>query len=233
LKIRLRNLFNRFPVLDGLRLSCLAWICDHGTTFFERTYRITSLASPGAKPYLANADKGAIFAVYHGRMVGLLGLKPRKKLTILISNSRDGEIIARACLGLGFSIARGSPAEGAVRGTRQMVTASQSRQRLAFIIDGPRGPIYSVKKGIIRLAAITGLPIVPFICQARTYYSMKTWDKFMAPWWGTPIVYLFGDPLHVPKNPSQDQEAQLEQSLGATMANLRDLAACFFDHCTP
>lgn len=228
MKIRLRPLFNRYPLLDRLRLSCLAWICNHGTTFFDRTYQITTVASVGAQPYLHNPNLGAIFAIYHGRMVGLLGLQPRKKLTILISNSRDGEIIARACLGLGFSIARGSPAHGSVSGALTMINAAQSKQRLAFTVDGPRGPIYSVKEGIIKLSEVTGLPIIPFVCQSRNSYPIKSWDNFMAPCWGTPILYLFGEPIKAPGNLSIQQRNELRQLLSERLSDLRKQGESFF-----
>jgi len=227
---RLRDLFLRFPALDGLRLSILAWICDHGTSFFDRSYNIVRVAAPGAREFVSadGSGKPAIFALYHGRMVGLLGLKPRKRLTILISQSRDGEIIARACVGLGFSIARGSAARGGVHGASELVKASKAGQNLAFTVDGPRGPIYEVKSGIIRLAELTGLPIVPFVCRARGADWMKSWDRFMAPKWGTPILYLFGDPLQVPPGADNQARDELRFKLERRMKALRETADQFF-----
>ena len=196
--LKLRNLFMRFPALDGWRLNWLAHICTGGPSFFGGSYNITRVMSPGAEACLRELQsvgcsrKPVIFALYHGRMVGLLVLEPRDKVTILISQSRDGEIIARACRALGFSIARGSSAVGGFKGALELVAQAESGQSIAFTVDGPRGPMHKVKAGIIRLAELTQLPIVPFVCRARTTYWMKSWDRFMAPFWATPIVYLFG-----------------------------------------
>jgi lysophospholipid acyltransferase (LPLAT)-like uncharacterized protein len=223
-KFRLRDLFNRYQFLDEIRISTLAWFSCHWATWFERTYRRNFIVANAAKSYLNDPDKPAIFAIYHGRMVGLLDLKPRKKLTILISQSRDGEIIARACRGFGFEAVRGSPALGAIAGALQMISAGGNNQKLAFTVDGPRGPIYSVKEGVIRLAELTGLPIIPFVSHVRTCYWMKTWDRFMAPWWGTPIVHIVGEPIHIPKQLTEDQVENLRSSLEQKMLQLKGQA---------
>lgn len=234
-KLRLRDVFLRYPALDRIRRSVLVNICGHWHKPFTDSYHITRIFPESARPYVENTwgtegeIKPAIFAIFHGRMVGLLGIKPRHKLTILISHSRDGEVIARAANVMGFSTARGSPAHGGTRGALEMVTACQSGQRLAFTVDGPRGPAYSVKEGIVRLAEITEMPIVPFVCQVRTHYVMKSWDSFMGPFFGTPSLYLFGEPIHVPRNLSDEERRQITKRLEEVMTNMRASARAFFD----
>lgn len=233
LKIRLRSLFNRFPVLDGWRIWLLATICTKGPLYFDKGYRVTKFIAPDAKPYIKEGGGGkpAIIAVFHGRMVGLLDLHPREKITILISHSRDGEIIARGCAGMGFSIARGSPAKGVFQGSREMLEAANSGQSLAFMVDGPRGPIYEVKPAIIRLAEVTGLPIIPFFSQSRTNVSkriFKSWDEFMAPQWSTPIAYFFGEPIFVPAACSEADREKLLRQLQTSMLDLKEQGQKFF-----
>lgn len=162
-------------------------------------------------------------------MVGLPSLRPNNKLTILISNSRDGEIIARALKEIGFSTARGSPAHGGVRGALEMKTAAKANSRLAMMVDGPRGPRYQVKQGLVRLAEITGLPIIPFVTHTRQNYWMDSWDNFMAPWWGTPMVHIFGHPIDIPKGITTEECEQLTELLQLRMDKMRELAASFFD----
>lgn len=239
-RFRLRDLFNKYPLLDRLRRSVLVNICNHGSSFFTSTYRIAALYPPSTQGYIKNIwsentddiandqVSPAIFAIYHGRMSGLCGLRPRPKVTILISHSRDGEMIARAANSMGFSTARGSSAHGGVKGALEMVSAAKANQRLAFTVDGPRGPIYEVKEGIIRLAELTRLPIVPFVCHARQNYWMESWDNFMAPWWGTPMLYLFGEPLMVPHGLSKEECERLAQELQSRMDELRKMGASFY-----
>lgn len=227
-KFRLRNLFASHPLLDGLRLKVLAGICHHGMRFFDNSYRITKIIAPAARPYI-DGESPALFALYHGRMVGMLQLVPRHKVTVLVSCSRDGEIVARALEALGYSLARGSPAHKAIEGTMQMVRAAESGQHLAVMADGPRGPIYTVKPGVIRLAELTRLPIVPFVCSARSAWWFWGWDNFMGPLWASPIVYLVGDPLHVPADASDSEREQLRQELEARMNKLRQAAERYWD----
>lgn len=227
---RLRNLFLKYPALDAFRLNLLGGICTHGMRFFDSSYKVIKIASKGARPFISDrkSPSPAIFAVYHGRMVGLLGIDPREKVTILISQSRDGEIVARAVKGIGFSVARGSPAHGAMRAAKEMVKAAESGQSLAFMVDGPRGPRYSVKPSIIRLAEMTGLPIVPFVNYARSKWWFGSWDRFMGPLWSTPIVYVFGDPIYVPADLTNAQKEEKRAELESSMADLRSRAESYF-----
>jgi lysophospholipid acyltransferase (LPLAT)-like uncharacterized protein len=221
-----RELLSRFPILDTIRMNFLEWVCSDGTTFFDKSYRIIKFFSPGARKLLTEGPdrKPVIWAFYHGRMVGALGLKPRSRLKILMSPSRDGEMIARAGVRLGFSIARGSSKQGAVKGALELVEAVKEGKDLVFMVDGPRGPRFEVKPGVIRMAEMTQLPVVPFVCHARDCYWMGSWDRFMAPRWSTPIVYIFGEPLSVPKGSSEAEQQELAGVLSRRMEHLRSHA---------
>lgn len=213
-KFKTRELFTRYPALDRLRTNFFVWWCNYGTSFFDRTYRRIRIVSPQARPYVLDEKKPVIFALYHGCMIALLGIHPRRRTTILISNSRDGEIIARACHGLGFSTARGSAGRGGVKGTLELLEAARQEQNIAFMVDGPRGPRQEVKIGIIRIAQMTGLPIVPIALSSRSAWWPGSWDRFTASSWASPMVTMFGEPVVVPENASEYQmencRAQLE-----------------------
>ncbi len=220
----------RYPALDGLRIKVLAGICHHGMRFFDSSYKITWVVAPGARPYLENKAP-AVFALYHGRMVGMLRLVwPRDKTTILVSRSRDGEIVARALEQLGYSLGRGSPAHRPVEGAVQMVKAARAGQHLAVMVDGPRGPIYNVKPGVVRLAQLAGLPIVPFVCFARSQWWFWGWDRFMGPLWSTPMVYVVGEPIPVPAGLPDDGLEAVRAKLEQTMCALRQAADSYFDY---
>ena len=222
--LRIRQLIQHIPFLDGLRLSFLAWFCNHGSEFIGDSYQITRVFSPAAREHIKHG-RPAIYALYHGRMVGILGIiSPRHKLTILISQSRDGEIIARAITDIGFTVARGSPARGAVEGGLQLIKASQAGQSLALMVDGPRGPAHTVKSGIIRIAEITGLPIIPFVCTARSAWRMWGWDRFMVPCWGGPVIYIYGDPIAVSLGISDGEREMLRGNLEVDLDKLRKTA---------
>lgn len=222
-----RELLAKYPWLDAIRMKILAWFCSDGTNYMQTSYRIVRCVSPGAQKLLEEGPnrKPVMFAMFHGRMVGVVGLEPRKRITILISQSRDGEMIARGVLGMGFSVARGSPTLGAVKGALEMIDAvKKSGNDVAFMVDGPRGPIYEVKPGVIRLAELAGTPIIPFVCSARSAGHMRSWDKFVAPWWSTPMMYFFGDPITVPSGCSEEHQEELQRLLKVRLDEMRTMA---------
>jgi lysophospholipid acyltransferase (LPLAT)-like uncharacterized protein len=122
---------------------------------------------------------------------------------------------------MGFCTARGSPANGGVHGALELVSAAEQGNSLVFTVDGPRGPAFKVKEGVIRIAELTGLPIVPFVCDTRTNWWMSSWDQFLAPFWGTPIVYAFGKPITVQKNSDAQQREVYCKQLEARMNHMR------------
>lgn len=225
-----RELLSRFPWLDTVRMNFLEVVCNHGLAFWDRSYRIIKIFAPGAAALLQEGSdrKPLIWSIFHGRMVGTLGIRPRKRMTILISPSRDGEMIARGAKGMGFSIARGSSKQGAVRGALELIDAVKNGQDLVFMVDGPRGPKFSVKPGVIRMAEMTQVPILPFVCSARSTWWMPSWDSFMAPWWSTPIVYIFGEPLYVPKGADDAMQEDLRLELEKRMEHCRQIADKFW-----
>jgi lysophospholipid acyltransferase (LPLAT)-like uncharacterized protein len=228
-KFRFKNIAAKIPVIDRARLAVLAGICNHGTQFFDRSWKITKIVAPETQQLL-DEEKPVLIALYHGRMVGLLKvLRNRKRLTILVSRSRDGEIIARALQGMGFSLARGSPGRGAVEGAKQLVDAARRGQSLAMTVDGPRGPKHEVKPGIIRIAEMTGLPIVPFVSRSRSSLWFWGWDKFMGPVWSTPTVYLYGEPIEVPPNASNEEREQIRAYLEQRLTELRNAGEQYWE----
>lgn len=211
-------------------MNFLEYVCSDGTNFFGDSYRVTKIFAPGAAKLLQEGPsrQPLIWSFYHGRMVGALDLKPRKRLTILMSPSRDGEMIARAGARLGFSIARGSSKQGAVRGGLELMDAIKKGQDLVFMVDGPRGPRFEVKAGVIRMAEMTQVPILPFVCSARSCWWMPSWDRFCAPWWSTPLVFIIGEPLYVPKDASDELQEELRQELQKRMEQIRIAADNFW-----
>lgn len=219
-----RELFTRYPILDKLRTSFFVWWCNHGTTFFDRSYARIRVVAPEAERYVVDREEPVIYALYHGCMISLLGIHPRQRLTILISNSRDGEIIARACHGLGFSTARGSAGKGGVKGTLELIDAARQGQSIAFMVDGPRGPRQEVKIGVVRIAQMTRLPIIPIGLSARSAWWPGSWDRFTATSWAAPMVTIFGEPLHISENASESELERKREELERRMRELQTRA---------
>lgn len=100
---------------------------------------------------------------------------------IMISRSKDGEMIAGVAQRTGWLPVRGSSSRGG-REAMHDVIGGLKRSRLAgHVVDGPRGPAGQVKAGVIRMAHATGAAIVPFYVLAEKAWYFNSWDRFMLP----------------------------------------------------
>jgi lysophospholipid acyltransferase (LPLAT)-like uncharacterized protein len=85
----------------------------------------------------------------------------RGKGKVLISRHRDGEFIARVMGYFRLGTIRGSYRKGTVSSLREIIHDLRNGFDVAITPDGPKGPRFQVKKGIVELAKLTGRPIVP------------------------------------------------------------------------
>ena len=118
---------------------------------------------------VANIDKlpQSILAFWHEHLLLMLHARYRKPITVMISRSRDGEMIARVLKWYGAESARGSATRGGSTALRELIRVAREGKNIAFTPDGPRGPRRIVKDGVIGAARATGLPILPVAFNAK------------------------------------------------------------------
>ncbi len=209
-------------MLDEFRTSLLAFVCTNGVNFFDQSFPITKIISPAAREFLAS-EKAMIVAFYHGHLIGTLRIfEEREKLTALISRSRDGEFLARMVVNLGYKAARGSPAHKAVEGAMQLIDAAKAGSSLIVAVDGPRGPYEEPKEGVIRMAELTGLPLLPFVCKGKKNHYFWGWDKMMGCYFGSPITFMIGDPIYIPNKLNDQERENYRRQLAKYMRSLKD-----------
>lgn len=102
-----------------------------------------------------------ILAFWHGQLLMMPYGYPGSRMAVLISEHRDGELVARTMRRLGFFITRGSTTSGGARGLRRLVRLARQGYDVAITPDGPRGPRHVAQRGTVELARLSGLPIVP------------------------------------------------------------------------
>ena len=140
----------------------------------------------------------AIVAFWHGRLLMMPFAYRGERVTILISQHRDGEYIARIARWLGFSVVRGSATRGGAVAFKQLIQALRDGWHVGITPDGPKGPRQRVKSGVIELARLTGMPILPVAFGAWPRTLLKSWDHFLVPHPFGRAVYVWGEPLYVP-----------------------------------
>jgi lysophospholipid acyltransferase (LPLAT)-like uncharacterized protein len=138
---------------------------------------------------------------------------PGKPGAILISQHRDGEYISRIATRLGLEVIRGSATRGGMRAFKQMIRAIKGRLNLVITPDGPKGPRAKVKSGVIEVARLTGAPIVPVSFSASRCRFLKSWDAFLIPVPFSRAVYIWGEPMYVPRTATKDEVAKHQEAL--------------------
>ncbi|MGC2161225.1 MAG: lysophospholipid acyltransferase family protein [Silvibacterium sp.] len=143
------------------------------------TLRFQVIAEDGAVP--ATPPAKGIFCFWH-RCTLPSGWYFRKfRCSILISQSFDGELIARTLGLLGYNSVRGSSSRGGFAGLLSLQGVLETGQPVVFTADGPRGPIYQTKIGPVKLAQMTGEPIGSFYLLPERAWVLKSWDRFLIP----------------------------------------------------
>ncbi len=152
-------------------------------------------------------EKPCIFALWHAHQCGVYSFFNKEKINVMISRSSDGDIIAYATELLGIKTVRGSKTRGGMKASLELIDRLKNGEYGAITIDGPKGPKRIVKKGIIEIARITGVPIVPMSWYSADFGFLKfnTWDEFRFPMLWIRMINLYGEPIYVPFDASEDE----------------------------
>jgi lysophospholipid acyltransferase (LPLAT)-like uncharacterized protein len=139
-------------------------------------------------------------AHWHGDELALLPRFGRIGPTVLVSHSKDGEIMAKACTALGYRVTRGSSTRGAVGGLLALIKAVKEGHMVVLAVDGPQGPRGVCKPGIVRVVQKAGVPLFPVgVAGSGRFVFKKSWNRSYLPLPFSRQVVFVGDPLHFPK----------------------------------
>lgn len=172
--------------------------------------------------------EASILSLWHGEMLPLLYVHRGQGIAILISEHRDGEVIARIAERLGLRTIRGSSSRGAARALISMGSALAEGTDIAITPDGPRGPLHSVAPGVLVVANRSRVPIVPLRATANRYWQLNSWDQFIIPKPFTKVSVAYGDPIFEtsPNSRAAAENSQvlsdgMQQAGGKSLAGLR------------
>jgi lysophospholipid acyltransferase (LPLAT)-like uncharacterized protein len=170
---------NRFSLGQRLALAIVPRLTALVLAAIGSTLRFDVIAEDGVVP--ATPPANGIFCFWH-RCTLPCGWYFRKfRCSILISQSFDGELIARTLGLLGYGSVRGSSSRGGASGLLALQRVLDSGLPVVFTADGPRGPIYQTKIGPVKLAQMTGEAIGSFYLLPERAWVMRSWDRFLIP----------------------------------------------------
>lgn len=167
------------------------------------------------------ASSGVIYTLWHGRLLPLTYLHRRQDIVTLISQSSDGEYIARVVERWGYTAIRGSSSRGGSSALREMVKLARAGRSMAITPDGPRGPRQQLKPGVLTLAQLTGQPMIPMSASAtRAWWVDARWDRFLVPKPFATVFVRYADPVYVPRAADEAAVAAIGQQVEATLVRL-------------
>jgi lysophospholipid acyltransferase (LPLAT)-like uncharacterized protein len=169
----------------------------------------------GAEELRARWARGerVVLSLWHNRLLMVPIIGAGEPVCVMVSQHRDGELGTALLNAWGVTTVRGSASRGAVGGFLRLVDAYRHGNNLAVIPDGPRGPRYVAKPGVIHLAKAVGAPIYPIAYAANRVRQLRSWDRLIIPMPFAHVVFVVGAPLTVPAGASADELAALRAEL--------------------
>ncbi|MDD5434170.1 MAG: lysophospholipid acyltransferase family protein [Nitrospira sp.] len=176
-------------------------------------------------------DRGVnpIYALWHGRLLFFPFLyRWQWKLYTVVSLSTDGEIIARILRMFGVYVIRGSSYEGGTKAFREMVKVVKNKKSVFITVDGSRGPVFKVHGGVLHLARLGEVPVIPVTYGAEKAIVLKSWDRFIIPMPFTRVAVIYGEPLYIPRELKEEQHEIYRLLLEQRLNEMTTLADNYF-----
>ena len=189
-------------------------------TLRYRWERDPALILPEGRPY--------VFCVWHNRLPLSLILYEQyvkrigqpARLSAIVSASRDGALMSEVLRRFKVLPARGSSSRRGAQVLMELAQAAQSGYDVAFASDGPRGPVYGMKVGVVVLAQMTGRALVPVSYHVSSKITLKSWDRFQIPLPFAKVTINFADPVPVPRRGGDELREEIRAQVEAKLREL-------------
>lgn len=176
---------------------------------------------PPASEPKGEPQKQAIYCLWHNRLASCMKAyhrfgRPRKAangLAALTSASKDGAFLAGILELFKVQPVRGSSSRRGSQALLELTTWAGRGYDIAITPDGPRGPRYKIQEGVMTLAQLTGVPILPLTFNLSHKISLRSWDKFQIPLPFARCEMLVGQPVFVPREATDAERDALRLEL--------------------
>lgn len=163
------------------RLRWAVWAGSWLIRLLGRTWRIRTVNRESTVEAMRRAGRPIIFSLWHGDMLPLLYQHRNEGITVLVSEHRDGELIAQTLLRFGFLTVRGSTTRGSGRALVGLTRTLSAGLDVAITPDGPRGPARSFAPGAVIAAQRARAPIIACGVNTPRAWRLRSWDGFRIP----------------------------------------------------
>ena len=197
--------------------SALTWSAAQYIRFVRLTGRWRTIGEE-IPDELQNSGQPFIAAFWHGRLIMMAFSWKRSNLVnMLISGHRDGQLVSEMMAHFGSQTVFGSSTRGGAAAFIQMARLLRAGKVVGLTPDGPNGPRMRANLGVVALAKLSGVPILPLTFSTSSGHLFKSWDRFLLPFPFGRGIFLWGEPIFVPKSANEelmrDKRAELEHAL--------------------
>ncbi len=222
--LSIRNFFRRRSPPQGLWKLCgflvikllNAWMA----TLSYRARRYDASADPADEAF----HGPAIYVFWHETIPLPIHLRPHCRLSMLLSQHQDAEVLSHVAHFAGLAVVRGSSNRGGTAALREMIERGKGMS-LAITPDGPRGPRRKLAQGCIYLSSRLQIPIVPIgIGYDRPWRNRSSWDKFAFPRPFSRCRAILGPRLQMPSQIEKESIEHYRQWVEQQLETLTTLA---------
>jgi lysophospholipid acyltransferase (LPLAT)-like uncharacterized protein len=206
-----------------LGTAALRWWMN--TLEFRYQHLGPELVDPNRTP----ADRRFLYAIWHENMLLPAFQFPRRDIYVLTSRHADGQLISEVLRRLHVPVIRGSTSRGGVEAVRQALRKTGRAAHLVITPDGPRGPRRQVQRGLVYLAARTGMPIVPTGFASEHPWRLRSWDRFAVPRPWTRSTCVTAAPVTVPPDAKRGQWEEYRRRVEEALHRVSEAAECWAD----
>ncbi len=155
-----------------------------------------------------------IYVFWHNRLALMpFARAPKFKVNVLISNHRDGMIIAKVMAIFGFNIITGSSTKNSYKALKSIITLANAKESVYLTPDGPKGPRYQINGNVIAVSSLCQKYIIPMSYSCTRSIIFNSWDKFIFPLPFNKIVISYGTPIKAPRKLNAEQITKLNNQL--------------------
>lgn len=149
-----------------------------------------------------------VYAFWHRNQIYLGLLRMGDPMAVMVSASKDGELIAGPSAKMGYTVVRGSSSRQGSQALKEMLRYAKTIS-VAITPDGPRGPMGTINPGLFHIALLAKIPIVAVACDADREWIFNSWDKFRFPKPFARVKVVYSDPIFV-REKADIPEAELK-----------------------
>jgi len=200
-------------IADRILIAVAPFLAALVIRFLRSLIRVDFVGEEAARACWERGEH-VILAFWHDQLLLMVKGYRGPGAKILISASKDGELIARTMEYFGQGAVRGSSTRGGRAAFRAMLELAKEPFDLVFTPDGPKGPRHTIKEGVVQLARLSGRPVIPMAFACSRGHRFASWDRFLLPFPFSRAVYSFGPAIRYGADDSAaDFQSRLQQAM--------------------